>query len=241
MTEREFETEGRELVIHTDGRVQRSPVPINFSPAMFRHIVAAVDLLYRQNGVVPTVQDVQKSWEGFDRKTLQQAFMTPELKQALSIRGIELDMAAGLTQEQLYAITILQDPSSKKSTSARLSEVGIPIGKYRAWMRNPLFAGAMNAQAEHNLGDAIQMAMNRLIANADGGDQRAIEKIFEMTGRWNPQQQEVQNAKTVVLTFMEVIQAELGADHPDILARIMERARGKIEALTIVQSLRELE
>lgn len=237
---REIETEGRELIIQTDGRVKRSPVPDNFAPEMFRHIVAAIDLLYRQNGVIPTVNDVTKSWEGFDVKAVRMAYITPELKQALSIRGIELDMSAGLTQEQLYAITILQDPTSKKSTSARLAEVGIPMAKYRAWMRNPLFSGAMNAQAEHNLGDAIQMALNKLIANAEGGDQRAIEKILEMTGRWNPQQQEVQNARTVVLAFMEVIQAELGADHPDILVRIMERARGKIEALTIVQSLKEL-
>ena len=59
-----------------------------------------------------------------------------------------------------------------------------------------------------------------------------------MSGRWNPQQQEIQNARTVVLTFMEVIQSEV--EDKELLARIMTKVRGKMEALTIVQSLKEL-
>lgn len=240
VSEREIELDGRELVIMLDGRVKRSPVPDTFSPAMFRHIVAAIDLLYRRNGIVPSVNEIVKEWEGFDRKAVEKALASPEMKQALSLRGIELDMKAGLTDEQLYAIAILQDPSDRRSTKARLEAVGISMAKYRAWMRNPMFSGYMSAQAEHNLGDAVQMAMNRLIANADAGDGRAIEKILEISGRWNPQQQELQNARTVVLTFMEILQEELAGD-PKLLDRIMTRARGKMQALTIVQSLREIE
>lgn len=238
MSDREIELDGRELVLVTDGRVKRSPVPDAFSPSMFRHIVAAIDLLYRRNGIVPSVNEIVKEWEGFDRKAVEKALASKELKEALSIRGIELDAKAGLTDEQLYAIAILQDPSDRRSTKARLEAVGISMAKYRAWMRNPVFSGFMSAQAEANLGDAVQMAINRLVANADAGDGRAIEKILEMSGRWNPQQQELQNARTVVLSFMEILQEEL-ADNPKLLDRIMTRARGKMQALTIVQSLRE--
>lgn len=239
VTEREIEVEGRELVIQTDGRVRRSPVPDEFSPTMFRHIVAAVDVLYRRNGAIPTVHDVAKDWENFDLKTVRKAFATEEFRQALSIRGIELDAKAGLTGEQLYALTILQDPTDRRTTRAKLEAVGIPIGKYRAWMRNPIFASAMNSQAEQNLGDAVQMALNKLVANAEAGDQRAIEKILEISGRHNPQQQEIQNAKTVVLTFMEVIQSEI--QDKELLARIMSKVQGKIQTLTIVDSLRQIQ
>ena len=240
VSDREIEMEGRELVIMMDGRVQRSPVPDTFSPTMFRHIVAAIDLLYRRNGIIPSVNEIVKEWEGFDRRAVEKALASAELKQALSFRGIELDSKAGLTEQQLYAIAILQDPSDRRSTKARLEAVGISMAKYRAWMRNPMFSGYMSAQAEHNLGDAVQMAMNRLIANADAGDGRAIEKILEMTGRWNPQQQEIQNARTVVLTFMEILQEEL-ADNPKLLDRIMTRARGKMQAISISNSIRELD
>ena len=97
----------------------------------------------------------------------------------------------------------------------------------------------MNEQAEHNLGDSVQMALNKLVANAEAGDQRAIEKILEISGRWNPQQQEVQNARTVVMTMMEILQEELAGD-TDRLDRILQRLRGKMTSLTIVQSLKEL-
>lgn len=238
MAEREIETEGRELVIQADGRVLRSPVPDDFSPAMFRHIVAAIDRLYRRNGVIPTPAEVARDWDGFKVKVVQKAFATEELKAALRIRGVEMDAKAGLTDEQLYALTILQDPTDRRTTSAKLKEVGISMAKYQAWMRNPVFSGYLNTQAEHNIGDAVQMALNRLVGNAEAGDQRAIEKLLEISGRWNPQQQELQNARTVVLTFMEVIQAEI--EDKALLARINERVRGKLDALTIVNSLREL-
>lgn len=235
---REIETEGRELVITTDGRVVRSPVPDDFSPAMFRHIVAAVDVLYRRNGMIPTAHQVAKDWDGFTLKTVQKAIASEELKAALRIRGIEWNAKAGLTDEQLYALTILQDPTDRRTTKAKLEDIGVPMGRYRAWMRNPVFSGYMNTQAEQNLGDAVQMAVNRLVGNAEAGDQRAIEKILEISGRWNPQQQELQNARTVVLTFMEVIQSEV--NDPELLSRIMTKVRGKMDALTIVQSLKEL-
>lgn len=238
MTDREIETSGRELLIATDGRVQRSPVPDEFSPTMFRHIIAAVDVLYRLNGMMPTIADVTKNWEGFNIKTVRKAFATDEFKAALKLRGIEVNDRAGLTEEQLYALTILQDPADRRSTKAKLEDIGIPMARYRAWMRNPNFSGYMNKQAEQNLGDAVQMALNKLVGNAESGDQRAIEKILEMTGRWNPQQQEVQNARTVVLTFMEVIQSEI--QDKELLARINTKVRGKLDALTIVNSLKEI-
>lgn len=235
---RDIETQGRELVIQTDGRVVRSPVPDGFSPAMFRHIVAAVDVLYRRNGMLPTPAEVAKDWDGFTVKTIQKAYATEELKTALRIRGIEWHQRAGLTADQLYALSILQDPTDRRTTKVKLEAIGVSMTTYRGWMRNPVFSGYMSTQAEQNLGDAVQMAVNKLVGNAEAGDQRAIEKILEISGRWNPQQQEIQNARTVVLTFMEVIQSEI-AD-TELLSRIMTKVRSKMDALTIVNGLKEL-
>jgi len=232
----DIKAEGRELVITKDGRVKRSPVPAGFNPQMFRHIVAGVDLLYRKQGKLPTINEVTNSWENFEPKVVRQAWATPEFKEALAIRGIEFEAKVGLTAEQLYAIQILQDPSDKRMVKARLSAIGIPMTKYTAWMRNPVFARAMTEQAEQNLGDSVNTALNRLVAAADSGESWAINKVLEMTGRWNPQQQEVQNARTVVLTVMEVIQEEC-ADDKELLDRILNRVRGKMTALSIQNSI----
>lgn len=236
--QRDIETSGRELVIKHDGRVHRSPVPDGFSPGMFRHIIAAVDLLYRRNGAIPTINEVMASWEGFDKATVSKAWSTPEFKEALSIRGIELDIRQGLSAEQLYCIQILSDPSDRRSNKARLESVGVPIGKYRAWMRNPVFARALSDQAEQNLGDGVSTAINRLLAAGDAGEPWAVNKILEISGRWNPNQQELQNARTVVLTVMEVLQSKI--KDKELLREIVDEVRSRQTTLTIVQSLREL-
>ena len=233
------EVEGNELVIRTDGRVERSPVPEGQDPEMFRHIVAGIDLVYRRTGAVPSIDQLLEEWGGFSEKAVKAAYATPELAKALEIRGISLSPKSGLSQEQLYALAILQDFTDRRSTKAKLEQVGISLSKYRAWMRDPSFARAMSEQAEQNLGDATQMALNKLVANAESGDQRAIEKILEITGRYNPQQQEIQNARTVVLTMMEVIQEELG-DDKEKLRKILDRVSSKMQVLTITQGLREL-
>ena len=233
-------TEGRELLIATDGRVVRSPVPDGFAPQMFRHIVAGVDMLYRRNGAMPTINEVMATWDEFDKATISKAWVTDEFKKALEIRGIDFDMKAGLTAEQLYAIQILQDPTDRRSTKTKLEAVGISIGKYRAWMRNRVFAAAMNSQAEQNLGDSVQMALNKLVANAESGDQRAIEKILEISGRWNPQQQEIQNARTVVMVVMEVIQSEL-AGETEKLDRILSKVRSRMAAMSVTQVIKEIQ
>ena len=233
------EVEGNELVIRTDGRVERSPAPEGQDPAMFRHIVAGIDLVYRRSGSVPSEEQLLLEWSGFNEEAVKAAYASPELRQALSIRGIEMSTGSGLTQEQLYAITILQDFTDRRTTKAKLEQVGISMAKYRAWMRNPVFAKAMTDQAEHNLGDSVHMALNRLLGNAEAGDQRALEKVLEISGRWDPQQREVQNARTVVLTMMEVLQEELG-DDKERLRRIMDRVSSKMQVLTITSGVQEL-
>lgn len=233
------EVEGDELVIRTDGRVERSPVPEGQDPEMFRHIVAGIDLVYRRTGAVPSIDQLLEEWGGFSEKAVKAAYAAPELARALEIRGISLSPKAGLSQEQLYALAILQDFTDRRSTKAKLEQVGISLSKYRAWMRDPSFARAMSEQAEQNLGDATQMALNKLVANAESGDQRAIEKILEITGRYNPQQQEIQNARTVVLTMMEVIQSKI--TDKELLGEILGEVRKRMTSVMIMQSIRELE
>lgn len=234
MTERDIEVEGSSLVIKTDGRVVRSPVPAELDPKMFRHIVAAVDMLYRQNGVIPSETEVMKHWEGFSRKAVQVAMASTEIQTALSFRGIEWDVKLGLTPLQLSALLILQDPTDGRSTKAKLNEIGVPMAQYRGWMRNPSFAKQMNQQSELNLGDSVQMAINKMIANAESGDQRAIEKILEISGRWNPQQQEVQNLQTVLSIFVEALEKYAT---PEVLRSVQEEVQKKTRMMSIMKSL----
>lgn len=222
------------LKIITDGRVVSSPVPRGFSPEEFRHIVAAVDMLYRRNGILPTEVEVLASWGKFKKKAVQTAFLSDELKKALSLRGIQWDSKDGLTQQQLNAMLLLQNPSDMRTTENKLSSIGVSMTVYRAWMRNPLFRAQMDQQAELNLGDSVPMALNKLIANAEAGDGRAIEKLLEITGRWNPQQQEVQNARQVLTIFIEALEKYASSE---VLHSVMGEVQQKTRLLSITSSV----
>jgi hypothetical protein len=202
---RAFETEGDDVVVvHQDGRVRLSPVPDDFDRATFRDILAAVDVLYRREGVFPTVEEVHKSWPKISKKTYSRAFATSEFKQALELRGISMSESHGLTAEQATALLVLTNPDGRPLVS-KLRGLGISMPKYQAWMRQPLFSETYRNRSEQNLGDAIPVALNNLISNADKGDQRAIEKLLEITGRYNPNQIEVDNARQVVLVMVEAV------------------------------------
>ena len=229
------------LVVNQDGRVLPSPVPVGFDPHVFRDILAAINVFYSRTGYVPSVDEVAKSWDRIPKKTYSKAYATPELKAALEIRGISIEPATGISPEQAIAIQLLSDPTDHRTLNVKLRQIGVSMPKYQNWMRQPLFAELLAKRSEDNLMDAVPVAMNRLIGKADSGDMRAIEKVLEISGRHNPQQQEINSARQVVLTIVEAVLKHVSS--PDeknaILAEldaVMKRgavmnavARGEIE------------
>lgn len=193
------------LVVHEDGRVRQSPLPVGVDPHVFRNALAAVDVLYRREGVFPNVKEVHELWPEISQKTYSKIFAMSEFKQALELRGIAMQPSLGLTDEQNMAILLLSDPTDRRQTNTKLRQLGISMPKYQAWMRQPLFSQTLRQRAEQNLGDAIPVALNRLVGNAEAGDQRAVEKLLEVTGRYNPQQIELQNARMVILRIVEIV------------------------------------
>src|SRR5699024_8731697 len=111
----------------------------------------------------------------------------------------------GLTLEQQTAMIALSDPTDRRSTRARLKDLGISQAKYSAWLKDPLFMEVYAQHAEDNFAAAVPMALNRMISNADNGDSRSIEKVLEITGRYNPAQQQMQDARVVVLSVIDAV------------------------------------
>lgn len=238
MTGRAFELDDGEIVvIADDGRVRRSPVPSGIDPDVFRNILAATDILYGREGSVPTVEEVHKLWPRNQKKTISKIFATSEFKQALALRGIELDPENGLTQEQAMAITLLSDPTDTRMTTTKLRQLGISQQKYHNWMRQPLFSQLLRERSEHNLGDAIPVALNRLVGNAEKGDQRAIEKLLEITGRYNPAQIEVGNARQVVLVMVEAVLRHV--KDKEARAAILGEVQDAMQTMAITQGLKK--
>lgn len=193
------------LVKDPDGRFQPVQPPEGFTPLAFRNAVAAYDTAYRTTGKQPTVDEVHLVWPKIPKITYSMLFLDENFQKALRYRGIEFNPESGLTIEQSMALLKLTDPTDRRMTSTKLKDLGIPMARYQAWMKQPLFIGSYKTQSEAGLKEAIPMVLTKLVGNAESGDQRAIEKVLEVTGRWNPAAQQVDDARTVVLAIVESV------------------------------------
>lgn len=218
--------EGGIRVRKTDGAFRRVETPAGFTDYIFRNAVSAFDTAFRFQGTLPTVDDVHKFFPRISAKTYAQLFLTEEFKQALAYRGIEWEIDNGLSIEMSTALLMLLDPTDRRPTGVKLKELGVPYARFQNWMRNPLFKQSYLQRTEENLKDAVPMALNKLIGNADAGDNHAIDKVLEITGRWNPAQQQLEDAKTVVVRVVEAVIKHV--QDPAVRKAIMEDVQREV-------------
>jgi hypothetical protein len=126
----------------------------------------------------------------------------------------------------------LQDFTDRRSLGVKLRELGVPMARYQAWLKHPLFRKAMNDAAENVLSEAVAPALLALSGKAAAGEDRAIEKLLEISGRWNPNAQSVEDARVVVMTLLEAIIKHVpDADVRKAIMSEVSLAAGTLEAL----------
>lgn len=227
-----IEQPGKILVRDPKKGFQPVKTPVGFTDSQFRNGVAAAYTHYRQTGKLPTVTDLHKLNSAVSVKEYSAMIMTDEFKQALEYRGIEWNEEAGLTLEQQSVLIKLQDFTDRRSLGVKLQEMGVPMARYQAWLKHPLFRKAINDNAEMALQEAVAPALTALAGKAAAGEDRAIEKVLEISGRWNPNAQSVEDARIVVMSLVEAIIKHV--KDPEVKRAIMSEVslkKGTLEAL----------
>lgn len=204
--ETQFEEAASGVIVHTPhGDVKNIPTPKGFDTKTFKGVLAAFHTAYLAAGKIPTVDQVYAVWPKTTKKNISGLMGTLEFRNALNHRGIQFDPKDGLSMEQHTVLLKLSDPFDRRGISAKLRDLGVPMARFQAWQKQPLFSELLNQQTKSNYEEALPAIRQRLIGNAESGDQRAIELVFAMTGEWNPQQQHLDDAKTIILKVVEAI------------------------------------
>lgn len=220
MADEEIEAVHKAIVVRdADGRFQRVPTPSGFTDLAFRNAVAAADGAYRTSGMRPSVDECYLFWPKISKKVYAQFFLTDEFKQALQYRGVEWGENPGLSQEQGFALLKLLDPSDRRSTSTKLKELGIPFAKYEAWTKQPLFMATYKKRSEAMFEASAPVAITALLGEVEDRNMRAIELYLAMSGRWNPAERQVEDARAVVMKFIESLTRH--ETNPEIRKAIM--------------------
>lgn len=202
----EFEQfEGGVAVHLPNGDTKHIATPEGFTDSAFRGTLAAFHTAFLRNGKIPSVDEIHELWPRLSKKVISGILGTLEFREALHHRGIQWDAKDGLSMEQQTVLLKLADPFDRRGLASKLKDLGVPMPRFQAWMKQPLFNELFNKQTKDNYVEALPAIRQRLIGNAEAGDQRAIELVFAMTGEWNPNQQHLEDARTIVLKVVEAI------------------------------------
>jgi hypothetical protein len=190
-----------------DGSVVPVKSPEGYTPLSFRTAVAGAYTYFMQKGKVPTVEQLFISYPSYSKKIYAGIYVTEEFKEALLYRGVLGNDAdsPGLSIEQQYALTILSDPTDRRTLAGKLRQMHIPAPRYQAWLKQPLFKEHLNKLTKEAYADYLPSIRTSMISKALEGDDKAQERILAITGEWDPNARSILDARTVVMTVIESV------------------------------------
>src|SRR5690606_4919446 len=191
----------------------------------FKEVLAGAYLAYiggvygkQPTGAPPTLQEISAYVSGMSEPKVKMIMAHPAFKKACEARGIAVGKRPGITAKQDLALSVILDPTAGISLRQRLKKAGVPMAKYRAWLRNPQFGAYVDQLGGGILKEFENDMMVALTGLAVEGDRESIKLAFEISGKHNPRTQETMNVREVMVQIMHAIQRHV--TDPVVLQRL---------------------
>ena len=221
------------VVGRTSGEVRPIAVPDGMTQGTFYRVVAAFDAAFRQLGTKPSIAQVKMLLPKMSEATIRSAIATESFAEAMRLRGIGFVSEDGLSPQQSATLNILEDFSDTRKLTVKLRAVGVTRTQFNGWLKDPIFRQLYEDRIEGHLRDAHLGALSTIMTNSENGDQRAAEKVLEITGRYNPQLLELQHARAVVQSLVEAMQKYIKDD--EVLKAIISEVEMAQQVARITQ------
>lgn len=174
--------------------------------------------------------DKESYWKAGARPSvtaIKQFKATEEYRELMLEVGIEVTEVSQLNEKQIMALKVVSDVSNRKNKSTKLKELGVTETMWRGWMKQEEFNHAFHAMAGKALTEAIPMAEIKLAEQAEAGDLNTIKFLFEVTGRYNPAQQQAVDAQALMNVMIDAAQEVFGKADPEMFREFVEMVRLK--------------
>lgn len=187
--------------------------PDGTSEGVFRHIISAAYTAFIGCRNIPTVDQIYDySDKRVSKAKISEVTLTEEFQFAMRSRGVPWNNEEynGISAAQSYAIQILTNPvHEKKTLQAKLKLAGITYTQYRAWLKQPTFSRYLNNLTEGMLSDHAGDLHTKLMQKALDGDLNSIKYVHELSGRHDPNRQQIEDLNRVVDILVEIITEEV--------------------------------
>lgn len=182
-----------------------------------RDVVSFIERYHAVSGVAPEDNEIIEYVNSFseanntdisqdDLDALKGDFL---FKESMRVRGIILDtsnLAKNLTPKQMAAVASMLNLIDKRSDEKKLRDLGITAEEWGTWMQNDKFAAYVTGRAEKLIANSTHEAHMGLMKAIRGGNTKAIELHYKLTGRFDPDKDAELNVRVILGRVLEVIQ-----------------------------------
>lgn len=193
--------------------------PVGFSVPDFRTIVNVIYTYYVTYKRKPEPKDVSARC-GLSASYIQECMNTRQFKAAMDKRGIPWGEDVGLSAEQHLMLAHLTNPTDRRSVEAKFKAAGVHYAKFRAWMADPVFNATLRELSNNMIQDNLVNVDRALVQQAMKGNVPAIQLVYQVSGRYDPANQNQVEVAAVMNQVVELI-SECVKD-PVILNKIGE-------------------
>lgn len=177
-----------------------------------------INQCHLNNGRAPTAEKLAEA-VNVTVDTARKWYDSVEFKYMMSELGIQLAHDSEvLLPQQVIILNSLLDLNDRRSKREKCEGAGITLAKLNGWMRDPVFKQHYMDIARTKFEDADPVAQLALLRNMEGGNQRAVEFYFELTGQFQRSVNHNINIEGFLSSLIEVLQARI--QDPALLEQI---------------------
>lgn len=173
-------------------------------------------------GAVPSDDDIieylkfTKKYQGINTISIDNLKENKLFKASLDSRGIVLD--EHLTPRQMAAASVMMNLTDRRSDEKKLRDIGVTSEEFTTWMQNTRFSNYMRERSELLVANSVHEAHMGLMRGVRQGNTASIKLYYELTGRYNPNEENNVNVRMLIGRVLEAIQKHVR--EPDTLNKL---------------------
>jgi hypothetical protein len=186
-------------------------------------VVLFIERVHSATSTLPSDGDIieylkfTKQFEDVNAEDIATLKKNELFKASMDSRGITIGESS-LTARQTAAASVMLNLIDRRSNEKKLRDIGVSTEEYTNWMQDINFAKYMAERSEVLISNSVHEAHLGLMRGVQQGNTASIKLYYELTGRYNPNEENNVNVRMLIGRVLEAIQQHVR--DPDTLNKL---------------------
>jgi YesN/AraC family two-component response regulator len=172
--------------------------------------VLYIERIHSSTGALPGDDDIleylrfTKKFTGINAVSIDNLKNSELFKASMDARGItEIGL---ITQRQMAAASVMLNLTDRRSDEKKLRDIGVSTEEYSNWVQDNTFAEYLRQRSEQLITNSVHEAHMGLMRGVRQGNTASIKLYYELSGRYNPNEENNVNVRLLIGKVLEAIQ-----------------------------------